>query len=616
MKSIKTRLVFRVLSILFILFIVTQILEYTTFRVININNAESQSRVIAQLIQNTLTMLMEFGKINERHIFLENIQSRNGNIKEIRVIRGENVIKQYGPGFEDEKPKTPEERKVLETGIPYTRLDETFEKVEYVYIQPYRAIPIGKIDCLKCHDVKAGDILGAVYIRTDLTTTRNLAFSNLIQITFISLLTFIFTGFIIYRFFKPYTEFFSKLKTGLLQAREGNFSSSVEINTEDEAQELASVYNETMKNLSRTLNDIEEKASFLISGNLKKTGNILNDTTEIIENLVDIYRFKRIVEKDSSKEDIYTRLRELMRKMEITKYSIYEVDYKNNRLIDIDESAKWCKDPVFNDSDECRVKRTGSEVISEDFSCLCPNFIECNDEGGKTEHYYICIPIYVAGKVGIILQLVYTEEEKEKIKAKLPYIESYIKEVAPVLEAKTFMERLKEQSYIDQLTGLYNRRFLEEILPKLTKQVLRRNSTLGILMIDIDNFKQINDSYGHDAGDEVLSRIGELLKRSVRESDYVVRYGGEEFMVILVDIQKNTSRDVAEKIRKIIENTYITAGGQEITPTVSIGTAEFPEDSEDIYQVIKFADIALYRAKKDGKNRVVRFRKELLKNGD
>jgi len=615
MKSIKTRLSFRVLSILFILFVITQILEYTTFRIINVSNAEQQSKVIAQLIQNTLTMLMEFEKIDERHVFLENIRSKESNIKEIRVIRGENVIKQYGPGFEDEKPKTPEEKKVLETGLPYTRLDETFEKVEYVYIQPYRAIPIGKIDCLKCHDVKAGDILGAIYIRTDLTDTRNLAFSNLIQITFISFLTFIFTGFIIYRFFKPYTEFFSKLKKGLLQAREGDFSSSVEIYTQDEAQELASVYNDTIKNLSRTLNDIEEKASFLISGNLKKTGNILDDTTEIIENLVDIYRFKRIVEKDSSKEDIYTRLRELMRRMGITKYSIYEVDYKNNRLIDIDESAKWCKEPVFNDSDECRVKRTGSEVISEDFSCLCPNFIECN-EGGKTEYYYICIPIYVAGKVGIILQLVYTEEEKEKIKEKLPYIESYIKEVAPVLEAKTFMERLKEQSYIDQLTGLYNRRFLEEILPKLTKQILRRNSSLGILMIDVDNFKQINDTYGHDAGDEVLARIGELIKKSVRESDYVIRYGGEEFMVILVDIQKDSSQDVAEKIRKIIENTDINFGGQEITPTVSIGVAEFPHDSGDIYHVIKFADIALYRAKKDGKNRVVRFRKEFLKKGD
>ncbi|WP_457643116.1 diguanylate cyclase [Persephonella sp.] len=606
MKSIKTRLMVRVLSILFILFVVTQILEYTTFRLININNAESQSKVIAQLIQNTLTILMEFQKIDERQVFLENIKSRSGNIKEIRVLRGENVIKQYGPGLPEEMPKTPEEKKVLETGIPFSKLEENFEKAEYIYIQPYRAIPIGKIDCLKCHDVKAGEILGAVYIRTDLTETRRLAFSNLIQITFISLITFIFTGFIIYKFFQPYTEFFTKLKRGLLLARKGNFSSSVEINTQDEAQELATVYNETMRNLYKTLNEIEEKASFLISGTLNKTGNILNDTTEIIENLVDIYRFKRIVEKDSSKEDIYTRLRELMKKMEITKYSIYEVDYRNNRLIDIDESAKWCKEPVFSDADECRVKRTGSEVISEDFSCLCPNFIECED-GEKTEHYYICIPIYVAGKVGIILQLVYTENEKEKIKSKLPYIESYIKEVAPVLEAKTFMERLKEQSYVDQLTGLYNRRFLEEILPKLTKQTLRRNSQLGILMIDIDNFKQINDTYGHDVGDVVLSEVADILKRSVRESDYVIRYGGEEFLIILIDVQKGKSIEVAEKIRKLVEGSYINAGDVKISPTVSIGVAEFPDDAEDIYQVIKLADMALYRAKKDGKNRTYRY---------
>jgi len=511
--------------------------------------------------------------------------------------------------------KSEEEKLVLKTGQPYHRLDETIQKVEYIYIQPYKAIPIGRIDCLRCHDVKAGETLGAVYIRADLTPARNLAFSNLFKITIISLITFLFTGFIIYRFFKPYTEFFSKLKDGLLQAREGDFSSSVEIHTQDEAEELAKVYNETMENLSQTLNDIGEKASFLISGNLQKSGNILNDTAEIIENLVDIYRFKRVVEKDSSKEDIYTRLRDLMRRMEINKYSIYEVDYKHNRLIDIDESAKWCKDVVFSDANECRVKRTGSEVMSEDFSCLCPNFIECDTEGSKTEHYYICIPIYVAGKVGIILQLVYTEEEKERVMSKLPFIESYIKEVAPVLEARTFMERLKEQSYIDQLTGLYNRRFLDEILPKLAKQTLRRGSRLGILMIDIDHFKKINDTYGHDVGDIVLSKVAEIIKKSVRESDFVIRYGGEEFMVILIDVAKGKSKDVAEKIRKIIESSHIPVGNIDITPTVSIGVAEFPDDSEDIHQVIKFADIALYEAKRTGRNKTVVFSKELFTDG-
>ncbi|NPA12577.1 MAG: GGDEF domain-containing protein, partial [Aquificae bacterium] len=102
MKSIKTRLALRVLSILLILFVITQVLEYTTFRVISLSNAEDQSKAIAQLVQNSLTMLMELDKIQERQVFLETLKSKVGNIKEIRVIRGENVSKQYGPGLPDE----------------------------------------------------------------------------------------------------------------------------------------------------------------------------------------------------------------------------------------------------------------------------------------------------------------------------------------------------------------------------------------------------------------------------------------------------------------------------------------------------------------------------------
>jgi len=105
MKSIKTRLALRVLSILLILFVITQVLEYTTFRVISLSNAEDQSKAIAQLVQNSLTMLMELDKIQERQVFLETLKSKVGNIKEIRVIRGENVSKQYGPGLPDEHEK-------------------------------------------------------------------------------------------------------------------------------------------------------------------------------------------------------------------------------------------------------------------------------------------------------------------------------------------------------------------------------------------------------------------------------------------------------------------------------------------------------------------------------
>ncbi len=612
MKSIRSRLLVRIGFLLITLFIINQVLEYKSFREINIYHAKNQSNIVAEMVRDSLTTLMSIGQIDKRDIFLSNIKMNKKNIEEIRVVRGEKVIKQFGKGNPYEQPKSPQEIEVLRTGIPYEKLEETFDKVYYVLIIPYKAEPKGKIDCLKCHNVDAGDILGAIYIKTDLTEIRETAFFNLLKTSIVAMIIFIATIFVIIRFFQPYTEFFSKLKKGLSRAKEGDFTERVFINTNDEAKEVADTYNETMDKLCMTLTSIEKKVSYLIGENIDKSTNALKDTYRIVDELVNIYNFKKIVEKDASKEDIYMRLRKLMRDMKISKYSIYEVDYERNRLIDIDESVKWCKDIVFSNADQCRVKRTGSEVISEEYACVCPNFVNCED--GEAEELFSCLPIFVGGRVGIILQLVYTKEEKDEIKRKTPFIEAYLREVAPVIEAKSYMEKLKRQSLVDQLTGVYNRRFLEELAPKIMAYVSRKNIIVGVLMIDIDFFKQVNDQYGHSVGDAVLKKVASVIKNSVRQSDIVVRYGGEEFLVILIDVAQDESVKVAEKIRERVEKTAIATEGVTLKKTVSIGVSEFPTDGEKFWQCIKYADIALYKAKESGRNKVVRFEPEMWEN--
>ncbi|WP_293443971.1 diguanylate cyclase [Persephonella sp.] len=612
MKSIRSRLLVRIGFLLITLFIINQVLEYKSFREINIYHAKNQSNIVAEMVRDSLTTLMSIGQIDKRDIFLNNIKMNKKNIEEIRVVRGEKVIKQFGKGNPYEQPRSPQEIEVLRTGIPYEKLEESFDKVYYVLIIPYKAEPKGKIDCLKCHNVDAGDILGAIYIKTDLTEIRETAFLNLLNTSIVSMIIFIATIFVIIRFFQPYTEFFSKLKNGLSKAKEGDFKERVFINTNDEAKEVADTYNETMDKLCMTLTSIEKKVSYLIGENIDKSTNALKDTYRIVDELVNIYNFKKIVEKDASKEDIYMRLRKLMRDMKISKYSIYEVDYERNRLIDIDESVKWCKDIVFSNADQCRVKRTGSEVISEEYACVCPNFINCED--GEAEELFSCLPIFVGGRVGIILQLVYTKEEKDEIKRKTPFIEAYLREVAPVIEAKSYMEKLKRQSLVDQLTGVYNRRFLEELAPKIMAYVSRKNIIVGVLMIDIDFFKQVNDQYGHSVGDAVLKKVASVIKNSVRQSDIVVRYGGEEFLVILIDVAQDESVKVAEKIRERVEKTTIATEGVTLKKTVSIGVSEFPIDGEKFWQCIKYADIALYKAKEAGRNKVVRFEPEMWEN--
>jgi len=463
---------------LIILFIVNQSIEYKSFRDISIETAENQAESIAELVKFSLTSLMLSDSMKGKDVFLNSI-TETKNVAQIRVLASESVYKQ----FKDTKRVEPteEERYVLETGKVYKRIDENLQRAIFTVIIPYKAEPSGIVNCLQCHNAKPGEVLGAISVKMDLTPLREFSSLRLMKISGLSFLIFILTAFVMMRFLKPYMEFLYKLKKGLNKARDGDFSCRIDVKTNDEAEEVSKTFNETMENLSKTLNNIEKQVAYLIGDDIKSSGNALKDTSVIVNELVNIYRFKRIVEKDSSKEEIYSRLRKLMNHMGITKYSIYEVDSRKNILIDIDESAKWCKDVVFTDADQCRVKRTGAEVNSEEFPCVCPNFINCSEERESGENY-VCIPIYVGGKVGIILQLIYNDEEKEEIHKKLPFIECYIREVAPVIESKSFMELLKEQSLKDQLTGLHNRRFLEELVPKLTKQILRRNSNLGILI--------------------------------------------------------------------------------------------------------------------------------------
>ena len=213
--------------------------------------------------------------------------------------------------------------------------------------------------------------------------------------------------------------------------------------------------------------------------------------------------------------------------------------------------------------------------------------------------------------MGNVFQIVYEPEMEKFIELLIPYLRGYLTESAPVLEARIYMDMLKERSIMDALTGFYNRRFLEESIETMTAQIRRRGTTLGILAVDVDFFKQVNDSHGHDVGDAVLKEVANTIKASIRASDIPIRFGGEEFLVLLVDVQPGMSVEVAEKIRRAVENKTITANGITLKKTVSIGVSEYPTDSDKVWQCIKFADLALCRAKEEGRNRVVRFNPDM-----
>lgn len=171
-------------------------------------------------------------------------------------------------------------------------------------------------------------------------------------------------------------------------------------------------------------------------------------------------------------------------------------------------------------------------------------------------------------------------------------------------EVQALQKRLIEQSTHDALTGLYNRRYLDESLERELILAKRYDHPVSVIMGDLDHFKTVNDRYGHLAGDKVLHIFGELMKKHARSSDIYCRYGGEEFLLVLPRMTKEKAVERAEQLRKDIAADQIQYGSKSITVTSSFGVATFPADGLSSDTLISAADEALYAAKNAGRNRV------------
>ncbi|MFO7983443.1 MAG: GGDEF domain-containing protein [Desulfuromonadales bacterium] len=168
---------------------------------------------------------------------------------------------------------------------------------------------------------------------------------------------------------------------------------------------------------------------------------------------------------------------------------------------------------------------------------------------------------------------------------------------------------LERENMMDATTGIFNRRYLEHCLNKEVERAWRYDLPLSVLMVDIDHFKQVNDRYGHLAGDEVLCSFAKLLKREIRDLDIVARFGGEEFLVIAPQTSSQGALDLAERLRSCVESSRFTLSEAKNPParialTCSIGVATLCEEVDCQERLVYAADENLYRAKRDGRNRV------------
>jgi diguanylate cyclase (GGDEF)-like protein len=212
----------------------------------------------------------------------------------------------------------------------------------------------------------------------------------------------------------------------------------------------------------------------------------------------------------------------------------------------------------------------------------------------ERNYKYLFWGLIILSAVILILLIIFYFKHKEKKK-----IEKLNRELEDKVEART--KELKKMVITDELTGLFNRRRILELLEIELEKSRRYKRDLSLLMMDLDFFKEINDSRGHQFGDKVLKKIGKILQQNTRNLDLVGRYGGEEFLLILPETDLKKAALVAEKLRQKIKTAAVD--GQDIKLTASFGAAEF-KNEQNSYQLIKKADDLLYKAKAEGRDRV------------
>jgi diguanylate cyclase (GGDEF)-like protein/PAS domain S-box-containing protein len=249
----------------------------------------------------------------------------------------------------------------------------------------------------------------------------------------------------------------------------------------------------------------------------------------------------------------------------------------------------------------CWALRAGQPhlVVAGDATARCAH-------AAGVESTYLCIPILAQGEALGILHFQATDQQPSLSDSELSFKTTFASQVGLSVANVRLREALRTQSIRDPLTGLYNRRYLEEMLQRETRRAVRAECGLGVMMLDLDHFKNFNDTYGHDAGDAVLREAASFLAKSVRAEDIVCRFGGEEFVIILPMADLKASQARAERIRSKLRELTVMHQGQSLGMiTVSVGVAELPRHGTIPRELLDAADAALYRAKREGRDRVV-----------
>jgi len=561
MSTNKKVLTIIIVMMLAVSFLSTIVFIYN-FKVFSIQNTTEKAISIAQNVRDGLTSHMVNGTMDKRDLFLSNI-AKNQNIDNFHLYRAPSVVEEYGVGYENETIATPMEKVSLETASIQTKLYESLSSVTLKVSIPYIASSQSNPNCISCHTTaNNGDVLGVISMDLEVSSTRIEGIKIALKILLIVIVLLVFAIYIAKYFIKPYVKLFDDLENGISRAYRGDFTYTIDTTLTNEA------------------------------------GNVAEKLNELSE----IYKFKKTIESDANKLAIFHRIIYILEsKCNIKNFLFFEIDNdsKEREIIHntIDDNIR----NFNNDSNMCRASRLSSNVSSNDFDDICLNCLQESNE-------YICLYYAITNECSLVIHI-QTENNQElmNVKDHIPIIDNYLDMAKPVIESKILMEQLKKTTLIDPMTSLYNRRFLTELLDSNIPNRTTQEHIHSILMLDIDFFKQVNDTYGHDIGDTVIKSLALIMNESVRDSDMAVRYGGEEFLILLLNSTKEQTLVIANKIKERFLSLEFTSQSETFRKTLSIGISHYPDDSKSLWKVIKYADEALYLAKNTGRNKIVEY---------
>ncbi len=534
---------------LIILFLISMDWVIGRFESQIMSSAKARAEETADGLINGMNMLMLTGQISNpdnRKLLLSKMSQSKG-ISELRIIRGQSVIAQFGPGLPEEQAKDDLDRRALTTGQrQFLRIEKpdgpSLLRVEvpFIALENFRGT-----NCLACHHTPLGGVNGVASVTIDLSQEEE-TLSNIkrwlwaghiaLQIFLSFVISWIVRVLIVRNIARP----IRKLQTAMTEIqRENDLSKRVDIDESNrDVGEMARAFNSLVDNLEHATERLE------------LFGKMFHGSSEAFL-ITDAER--RIVAVNPA----FT---------EITGYSAFEVMGKNPSIL---SSGK--QTPAFYESMWYDINETGQ----------WQGEIWNRRKTGEVFPEWLSISVLKNHKGEII---------------------NYISLFSDITERKAAEQKIAFLAHHDALTKLPNRALFADRLSLALSTATRHSSKVGLLFLDLDKFKHINDSMGHLAGDQLLESVATRLKSCVRESDTICRHGGDEFMILLPDAA--SARDIELVAQKIIAAMSAPHHilGQNLNVTFSIGISIFPDNAADSDAMIKCADAAMYRAKERGRN--------------